>query len=256
MEAKELRPRTIEFVAPSGHSYELREQNGNDDDVLSNPQRAKTLHNLSDFISEIVVNNSRNKGKLTADQVHALPANDRYAILLNSRIFSLGDSVDFTFDWGKDNGGEIEYEQGLAEFLFDYSSVPTEEELKLKDKAVPFYPEPGKEKEIPVELTSGKLVCFDLLTGEGESYLINQDVRTKNDELRARNLKLMVDGKFEKVESFHLFNVNDMKQIRRKVAMLDPVFTGSTKVMHPVKENLASYINIVAIPDFFYPGEM
>ncbi len=31
----------------------------------------------------------------------------RYAIIFNSRIFSLGEEVEFEYDWGKENGGKV-----------------------------------------------------------------------------------------------------------------------------------------------------
>lgn len=255
-ELETLKTRTFEFIAPSGNSYEIREQNGDDDDVISNPSRAKTLHNLSDFISAIVVSNSRTGGRLTPDQAHALPCNDRYAILFNSRIFSVGQTIDFNVNWLPEDGGEKLYEQDLQDFLFDYSSVPTEEILNSKPDAIPFYPVPGQEKDIQVDLTSGKTVLFDLLTGNGETFLINLPDKTKNSELKARNLQLVVMGKPEKVETFKLFSVTDMKEIRARVAEMDPMFNGSTEVENPAKPGQKTFINIIAIPGFFYPGEI
>ncbi|MFR4338542.1 MAG: hypothetical protein ACLT33_11415 [Lachnospira pectinoschiza] len=83
--------RTFRFVAPSGYFYEIREQNGADEDILSNPVDARTLMNLTKFISAIVVKTDFTaKGKLSIEDALALPVNDRYAIIIQSRIFSLG----------------------------------------------------------------------------------------------------------------------------------------------------------------------
>ena len=223
-----MNERTFDFVAPSGHSYTIREQNGDDDDILSNPLRAKTLQNLSDMVSAIVINNSRTNGKLTPDEAHELPTNDIYAIMFNSRIFSIGQTLEFEFDWGIDDGGKKTYEEDLSNFLFDYSSVPTEEELNSKPYAIPFYPNAGIEKDINITTTSGKQLTFDVLSGAGESYLLKELVRTKNLELKARNLKLLVNGTFERVENFKLFSVTDMKEIRKAVFSVDPLFDGLT----------------------------
>ena len=47
--------RTTSFKAPSGFSYTIREQNGEDEDILSNPRDAKDLTNLVKFISSLVM---------------------------------------------------------------------------------------------------------------------------------------------------------------------------------------------------------
>lgn len=247
-----------QFIAPSGYSYTLREQNGEDDDILSNPVTSRDLTNLSIFISSIVVDTDRTKsGKLTVEDAFDLPTNDRYAILFNSRIHSLGESVEFTYDWGPKNGGKVEYEQDLNEFLFDYQFEPTEEELASKPHAVPYYPMGKTDRDIAFTTTSGKKILFDLLNGHGESLFVGLPVeeRTKNKELVVRNLRLEVNGKFEKVQRFNLFSVKDMQEIRKEVRTCDPNFTGLTDIENPISHQKV-LINISEIPNFFYPGEI
>lgn len=92
--------------------------------------------NLTKFIAAIVVTTDATpSGKLTIEDALNLPVNDRYCIIFNSRIFSLGDEVEFEYDWGKE-GGKVMYGQDLHEYLFDYSQVPSEEELK--ENQMPF----------------------------------------------------------------------------------------------------------------------
>lgn len=249
--------RKFEFVTPSGHKVCIREQNGADDDILSNPVEAVNLMNLSRFISAIVVSaDYYENNRLTVDQAHSLPVLDRYAILMNSRIFSLGETIDFDWDWGEKDG-KVSYEQDLRDFLFDYSHTPTEEELNAKPDAIPFYPEPGKFKDYEVILSSGKVVYFDLLTCAGESWAANlpRDKQTRNIGLMARNLRLKVGEKLEAVSNFSMFSVRDMREIRNAVNMYDPVFEGTTTIENPVTKEKAS-VAIVAMKDFFYPGEI
>ena len=47
--------RTFRFTGPSGFEYEIREQNGADEDILSNLSDMKTLMNLTKFIAAIVI---------------------------------------------------------------------------------------------------------------------------------------------------------------------------------------------------------
>lgn len=253
-----LQGRTLEVTAPSGYKYELREQTGEDDDIISNPVAAKDLTNLSRFIQGVVIKTDRTKsGRLTLEDVKNLPLNDKYFLLLASRKHSLGDIVDFTYDWGEDFGGKKEYEQDLTELMFDdYGVTPDEEELNSKPFAVPYYPG-DIEKDIRVNLTSGKTVVFDLMDGNGEAYLLNLPVeeRTKNKELIARNLRLEVDGKFEQVKNFKLFTPKDMVEMRKAVAENDPIFTGNIEIENPTTSQVLQ-LNIIAVPGFFFPGEV
>lgn len=242
------------FVAPSGSSYTIREQNGEDDDILSNPTTGKNLLNLSYFIASIVVDQNfyPKKGKLSVEDALKLPSNDRYAILLNSRIHSIGNILEFNHDW-EDKGGIIGYELDLEEFVFNKSIEDiSEEELKLKPEAIPLYP--NKEfRDIPFNVGTKELL-FDVLTGESEQYMIELplDKRTKNQELIARNLRLEINGKYERVTNFRSFSVKEMNAIRKHIMSLDPIFSGNTKINNP-NTNESTYVNILSLPDFFWP---
>ena len=258
MEANEVfETRTLEFVTPSGHLVSIREQNGADDDILSNPVEASNLMNLSRFISSIVVEADFNEtGKLTVEQAHSLPVLDRYAILFNSRIFSLGEILDFDYDW-KENGGKASYEQDLREFLFDYSKAPTEEELMAKPHAIPFYPGEKQVTDFEITTRSGKQLLFDLLTARGEAWAANLPLekQTRNVGLMARNLRLKVGDKYEAVSNFQMFSVKDMIDIRAAVNTYDPVFMGNTEIENPATKEKVE-ISVVAMGNFFYPGEI
>lgn len=251
-----LNLKTMTFTAPSGNSYTIREQNGADDDILSNPYDATTLMNLSKFIASLVQETTAtSSGKLTAQQAQALPTLDRYCILIRSRIFSMGEILEFSHDWGA-NGGEIEYEQSLEEFLFDYSTDPTEEALAAKPNAIPYYPDRSKVRDIELELSTGKKVKFNLSTGESEAYLIGlpADQRTRNKELMARGLCLEVDGRWEKVQSFHLFTIRDMAEIRQAINAYDPTWPGLIDISNGA--GMTDQIPLLGIANFFYPEEI
>ena len=111
----ELNCRTHEFITPSGYRYSIREQNGADEDILSNPMDVRNLMNLTKFIQAIVVDTDfTGTRRLTVEDADRIPLNDRYCILFQSRIFSLGDEVEFEYDWGQE-GGVQTYGQSLSE---------------------------------------------------------------------------------------------------------------------------------------------
>ena len=115
--------RTIQFTAPSKHIYEIREQNGEDEDILSNPLEMRTLMHLSRYISAIVIKTTfTNSGKLTVEDALNLPLLDRYCILIKARIFSIGPELNFDYSWGK---SVIQYEEDLNKYVFDKPTIIT-----------------------------------------------------------------------------------------------------------------------------------
>lgn len=253
--------RTKQFAVSTGHVYTIREQNGADDDILSNSSQVEDLMNVSNFISAIVVHTpSTASGKLTPEEAHKLPVLDRYCIMMQSRIFSLGSELEFAYDWGKKLGGEIHYTQDLNEFLFDdYSKMPTPEEVKAKPNAIPLYPMGSMTTDLPIELKSGKKLIFDVLTNEAEVNTLNQpaQLQTKNTKLIARNLRLEVEGKFVKVENFSLFSPIEMGEIRNQVKAYDPTFKGTTTITNPnLSEDQIVHVSIMGLGNFFYLEEI
>lgn len=248
-----------QFIAPSGATYTIREQNGMDDDILSNPSTANDLMNISNFISAIVVDQNfyEHSGKISPSEALRLPCNDRYAILINSRIHSVGNDLDFKYNWGNPTG-EVTYSIDLSELVFNKSvDELTDEDLKSKPEAIPMYP--GNQfKDIQINLPDGKELLFDIMSGESEQHMIKLPLekRTKNQELIARNLRLNVNGNFERVTNFSMFTKKQMEYIRKVVLSLDPIYSGNVKVEHPNDSSIYSYVNIIGVPDFFWPGEI
>lgn len=255
-----METRTTTFTGPSGYTYTIREQNGEDENILSNQNDIKNIMHLTKFISAIVVDtDATTSHKLTIDGALNLPALDRYAILVHSRIFSLGNDMVFTYKW-PDVSEPTEYTDTISDYIFtDYSQEPTEEELEAKPNAIPYYPDRDFCKEGKViTLSSGKQVSFKALTGVGEQYVINLPVekQTRNSELIARDLCLSVNGNFEKVTNFSLFNPRDMAEIRKAVSTFDPVFVGLTQIDHPTDPNQKTQIPIFALQSFFFLTEV
>jgi hypothetical protein len=248
--------RKFTFTTPSGYEVTIREQNGEDEDILTNPRDAANLMNLSKFMAAIIVNsNITPSGKVTLKDVLALPLLDRYCILFQSRIFSLGETLEISYQWPGSKEPTL-YEENLNNYLFDYSTQPTQEELDSKPYAIPYYLEPDNLVNKVITLESGKVISFDCLTGNSEQFILNleESKKTRNSELLARNLKLEVDGVMEKVHNFSLFSVRDMAEIRKAVATYDPIFTGVTELENPETGEKTLY-PILASSNFFFLTE-
>lgn len=249
--------RTATFIAPSGFSYTIREQNGEDEDILSNPRDAKDLTNLVKFIASLVVEtNFTERGKLSLEDARKLPLLDKYCILLQNRIFSIGEKIEF--DYTFQDGSTYTFEQDLNELLFkDYTQAPSQEELEAKPYALPYYPsfpngDKDKLKNIPFTTASGKELTFDLMDSNSERYLLllPEEKRTRNAELMARNLKLLVEGKYEKVSNFRMFSIRDMQEIRKTIAEYDPIFGGNIVIENP-NTGAKELFSVLGSPDFF-----
>lgn len=266
----EITLRKKAFTLPSGYSCEIREQNGEDEEVLSNPASIKNFMNINEFIAGIVTHtNFTASGKLLVEDVLKLPLLDRAVILINSRIFSLGEELEFSYKWPREkmnDTAEYTYTQDLRDYLFeDYGVRPTEEELNSKPDAVPYYllPEdtnnPGKVQltDLTLILSSGKEIMWDVATAASEQYLMKLGIDnvSRNKDLLARNLRLKVDGKWEKVQNFRLFSIRDMAEIRKEILSKDPTFTGNTTIEDPITHKITD-ISILAVPAFFYLTEV
>lgn len=247
--------RTMTFFVPSGYQYEIREQNGEDEEILSNPADLKDLMNFTKFIQAIVVKTDfTQSGRLTVEDALRIPVNDRYCILFKSRIFSLGDSVEFSYEWEKKQ--KVDYEQDINELLFnDYSQTPTEGELNAKPDAIPYYPD-GKRTEFEITLETGKRIKFNLLDGNGERKLVSlpREKQTRNSPLLCRNLQLEVEGKWETVQNFSLFTVKETHAIRKAVLEVDPTFEGAVDIENPSTGETVRY-PIITAPGFFFLTE-
>ena len=266
----EIQLRKMAFTLPSGYSCEIREQNGEDEEVLSNPANIKNFMNINEFIAGIVIHTDFTaSGKLLVQDVMKLPLLDRAVILINSRIFSLGEELEFNYKWPRPENSkdqaEFTYTQNLKDYIFeDYGVKPDEEELKAKPDAVPYYlleedeNNPGKIKltDHKFTLSSGKDIMWDVATVESEQYLmkLGLDNISRNKDLIARNLRLNVDGNWEKVQNFKLFSVRDMAEMRKEILASDPSFMGTTDIEDPITHS-KTQISILTVPTFFYLTE-
>lgn len=257
METNQIMGQTHTFKVPSGATYTIREQNGADDDVISNVADASNLMNFSKFIAGLVIETDAvPTKKLTPDMAHRIPVLDRYCIMLNSRIFSMGPEVEFVHDWGEQNGGEIQYRVDLAQYLLDYNEYNNEEATSKPD-AIPFYPEGQITTGLGFTTSSGKELLFDCLTAEGEAFIMNSPMnkQTKNQGLIARNLRYKMGEEIIPVENFSVFTVRDMQEIRSTVKAMDPTWDANCEIVNPLNEQPLT-LNLMGIKSFFFPEEM
>ena len=259
---QQLQLRTFTFVAPSGYSYTIREENGEDEEILSNQADVQSFKNITKFLAAIIVaTDFTENGKMSINDAFNIPYLDRYCILIQSRIFSLGNILQFSYTWPGEKE-PIYYEQDLNELLFDdYSKPITQEEKDLKPDAIPQYPEQELCKTIhyknyELALSSGKVVMFDFADGNAERAiaLLPLDKRTRNSSLIARNLKLKVGEDFERVQRFNLFSIKDLAEISQAITELEPTTDLTTEIENPTTGEKLRF-PIMSAPRFFFLTE-
>ena len=252
---------THTFTAPSGIEYTIREQNGQDEEILTNVGEATRFMNINNFLQAILMGSSKKPNqKYTMEEILRIPLLDRQCILLQSRIFSIGEIMEFSYKWPVPNSEalqKLEYEQDLNEFLLDYSNREgiTEEELDAKPHALPFYPNPVDQALI-FDLQSGKKIRFHLFDGNSELYVMRlpEVDRTRNTDIIARGLELQVEGKWDRVTNFSLFSTKDMRQLRKLVNDYDPTPSLETTIDNPITGEVI-LVPVMSFTDFFFPEE-
>jgi len=258
-QAKELLwGKTKEVLSPSGRLFTIREQNGDDDDILSNGVLQKDLSNQNKFIQGIVIKADTESGKLTNADMDNMLLKDKYFLLFASRIHSMGEIVDFTYDW-KNRGGLVEYDDDITKYIWDYSTeFPTKgHEDYFEYRMEPYTADADKTQELVLD--SGKKLTFECLRVKDEKLMLKLEASqiTVNRELLQRNLKLqMPNGEFVRVQSFKFFTKKDMMQIHKATNLIDSPFAPLTKIESPNEGVQPVYFPIISSPHFFFPEEI
>lgn len=252
--------RMARTMTPSGRIFIIREQNGNDDDILSNPERMRDLSNIDDFLHAICIKEiiSEKEVPVTFESIVNMAQKDRFHLLIFSRVHSLGKDIKFNYHWD-DEDTPTTYIDDLSQYLHDYSKpFPEAGEEGYFKYRIPPYPEKITE---PFSLTtkSGKHFRFNVMTRQGEKMLLNLGPNqvTKNAELKARNLEYKSEtGEWITVENFFMFSKMDMIEIHKAVLEVDPNYNLLTELEHPKDKERKILFPIMSSADFFFPVEI
>jgi hypothetical protein len=250
---------TLKVHLPSGHWVEIREQNGEDDDILSKSSYVQSHENVNRFLAGIIVNSSYNR-PITEKDIKQWRVNDKYYLLLKSRIFSLGHELIFDYSCPKcktktqmvedlsifDADLDRDSENFIGKLL---EKNPNSEELRNK-----IWPLEHNEPVRHLVLNSGKEVRYKFLTvaSEHNAIKIPFGEQSRNKELIIRDFEMKVDGMWMSVQNFKLLSAKDMAQIRADVNKHDELFIMESHIKCPAC-NHEEVMPLIAIPDFFFP---
>lgn len=261
---------TFETMTPSGRTFVIREQNGHDDELLTNQHRKSDLSNFDDFLLSVLVkeiqinpgNGERKELPVTMDTIENLLINDRTYLLIFSRVKSIGEEIDFEWDWGDNTktGGKQRYIENLSNYLHDYTKPFPKEGEKgfFKYKIPPYSDNPYGKFEF--DTSAGRRFRFENFSRRSEKYILNMDPKEINDlsELKSRNFEMFYTDSQEwmKVENFSMFSKKEMIEISKAIKAVDNVGYGAFSDIENPKDNQVIQYPIMSSPDFFFPTEV
>jgi hypothetical protein len=255
--------RCAQLLLPSGNMVTIREQNGNDDDVISSfGNEAQDATVINRFIAGLIIKNTfpfaKTREKMSEKEILKVKLKDKYFILLASRIFSLGPVVLFEWDWKDGSGLKVPYEEDLSLYLWNYQEEFPEpgQPDYFEKRMTPYFgfDEDGRRE---ITLQDGRKVRYKAMDGESENYILGLPVeqRTVNAALKARRLEVFEGSSWQLVVNFSGFNPRLMSEIRKDVNTYDEQFDGITEIENP-KTGQPLNLSLLAIPDFFFPREI
>lgn len=249
-----------QLVSPSGFSFVIREQNGNDDDVLSNGAGALDGTSAANFLSGIVVKTDyTSTSKLSQGEAMSLKLCDKYFLVIASRIFSIGQSLKFEYEW-PDLSTAVSYEEDLGLYIWDYGDTknkfPEEGHKEYQEFRIAPHPH-GKNKELEFSTSTNKVMKFTFSNSYSEQFLgsLSKEKQSKNNELKSRKLSQKIQDRWVEVESFRNYTTTEMREIRNAVFDADPILEVYSEIEHP-NSKATQFLPILGQPDFFYPREV
>lgn len=256
---REVHGEILELVTPSGYKVIIREQTGEDDDILSNAKDVLDATSSNRFLSGIVLHcDYTDNGKLNLDDARNVKLCDKYFIMIASRIFSLGQIVKFSYTWP--DKLEVDYEEDLGLLIWDYHDekkpFPVEGDKDYWKYRIPPHPF-GKEANREITLESGKIISYAFINGVGEKWLMDlpEDRQSVNVELLARGIEQKIGKDWVKVQNFKKFTPREMIEIRKDVEKNDTNLSLISDLEHPHTKQVIQY-PIMGSPDFFFPREI
>ncbi len=248
-----------EFILPSGYTCIIREHNGEDDELITTEKHLLDGTSIHRYVASIIQLHGYYGNGVTLKQVKEMPIRDIYTILIKSRIFSIGEIIEFSYTFSDDEDEQL-FREDLRRYIHNYESdFPKEgEEGYDKYKLEPYIDDPY-ENDIIIKLTSGKEVKMNYAQGQAETHmaLLDSEKRNINQELKARNIQFKSPdfSDWKTVISFSVFSKKDMQQIRTALRKVDPPLAIITDLEDPKNGNIHE-VNVAGLQDFFFPRDL
>lgn len=237
---------TKQITLPSGRVVNIRETNGDDEELLSEATSVMDGTNIAIFLQSILL--PEDGRAYTTDEIEDWPINDKYGLIFKQRLFNHGFELKFSHSCTVKTCKQTDnYTEDLKQFDADLS----DDKLILKPQQI-FPYKAGSKPVIEFTLTSGKKMKFSILTGKHEKNSLEITQQTKNAPLKLRELEVEIQGVFTPVLHFAGFSTREMAEIRSKVTEFDSFFDPKVEFSCS-KCNQLYVISLMSMPTFFYP---
>lgn len=246
------------ITLPSGKLAVLREQNGNDDDIISRAKDNESNTAILKFLASITVGLDAITN-VTPQDIAKLRTADRYALLVYNRINSLSPTLIFSYKWN-DKNPLVEYEVNLQDYIVDYSKPFDPEVTPLAIKPI--------DNDIMAMIKVGdKELRYTYSNGYQEAIIYKTDSGefSKNMELTIRDLEIKQGDQWVKVGNFSKFTPRDMMAIRKHITENDPAIDLTLEITNPYFTKGAdiekvgppsTVIAVYGVPEFFFPTRL
>lgn len=255
---------TFKVTLPSGFYVEIREMNGEDDNILTNKKAKEEVQHLNNFIAAIVVDTNlpvATNGKITREAAKDILLRDKYSIVFWARIYSIGEDINFDYKWDMGTPAErvISYTDNLKDYVWDFETpIPKKGEEGYQPNRAKPYPKDAYDKVL-FTTTSGKQLRYHLLNSHSEKILAKAIIGgtySQTLDLIARGLEYCTEaGEWIKVQNFSMFSKRDMTELYKVVGLHDEPFYAFTEVENDATGDKVE-ISLLQLTDFFFPQEM
>lgn len=252
---------SITFQVPSGDTYTIREQNADDDEILSKidlkGNEDERIKNYNNFIRAIVTESLHGKRPLTEAEVLDMKTKDKYHILLKTRIHSIGGTLRFTTDCRNDEckeGKGLKFTEDLIQYDNDFKN-PEGNGFKFQVKSYPVV-NPGKHEEFSI--STGKRFRYKLMDGHSELMMINlakNSTVSDNSQLYIRQLEVWNANKWQMVQSLNFISKKEVIEVKAIIERNDKQDLLVMECKCPFCKH-EWYMPFNSIKDFFFPMEI
>lgn len=235
---------------PSGNTLDIRELNGEDEEVISSEALSENGDNIYQFLVGIILKDYSLKRKPTVEDLKRYPINDKYYLLYKQRLINHGVDLEFSSICSTPSCNELktDFHEDISKFDGDLSDAEYSPGNYNQIKKYPF----GQSTEIEFTLSSGKKMKYEILNGILELEALELADQTKNAPLKIRKLMLKNGDSWLKVLNFRAYSVKEMAEIRANITKADSQFDPIVNYQCPkCKRNY--FKSLFAIPTFFYP---
>jgi hypothetical protein len=254
-----------EILLPSGRKVTIRENNGDDEELLSKVANAKGNLNMRIYLSSIIVQDSETKpDKLTpVEHMGNMKCRDAYYLMYKQRLINLGPQLTFEKTCALTTcKHKTEYDMEVDEFDRDLTLNNEEFKAKMKETNSPYsdyivenYPS-GNDSIIEKVLSSGKKIRFKILTLKLEYWRLEQpfENQSNNTIIYERELEYWDENKWVIAKNLKMFSSRDLKEIRGLIDAYDSRFQPLVEY-ECEKCKSPGVDNLFQMNDFFYPVE-